>query len=107
MLLVFAGPALATQRYPINFNNVDFGAGTSSGLVTSNAGLTLASGQLPTFSYTDPYASVPVLGTPVDGSGTYSYGTWTSPVYNLSFPFNELVSSWNSRTSPGTWIQSE
>ena len=22
-------------------------------------------------------------------------------------PFNELVSSWNSKTSPGTWIQSE
>jgi len=43
----------------------------------------------------------------VDGSGSYSYGTWTSPVYNLSFPFNELVSSWNARTSPGTWIQSE
>ena len=25
----------------------------------------------------------------------------------MNFPFNELVSSWNSKTPPGTWIQSE
>src|SRR5262245_26743805 len=25
----------------------------------------------------------------------------------MNFPFNELVSSWNSQTPPGTWIQSE
>ena len=44
----------------------------------------------------------------MDGSGSYVYGTWTSPVYQLNtFAFNELVSSWNSHTSPGTWIQSE
>jgi hypothetical protein len=107
LLLFAAGPALASQPYHVNFNNVDFSSGTTSGLVNSGGTLRLASGQLDTFPYTDPYASVPVLGETVDGSGTYSYGTWTSPQYDISFPFTELVSSWNSRTSPGTWIQSE
>ena len=107
LLLGSAGPAFASHPYPINFNNVDFSSGTTSGLVNSSGTLTLASDQLETFSYTDPFASVPVLGATVDGSGDYSYGTWTSPVYNLSFPFTEVVSSWNARTSPGTWIQSE
>jgi peptidase C39-like protein len=106
-LLTFAGPALAAQPYPLNFNAVNFSSGTTSGLVSSSGALTLGPGPLQSFSYTDPHASVPVLGATVDGSGSYSYGTWTSPVYNLSFPFNELVSSWNAKTSPGTWIQSE
>ncbi|MEP6909414.1 MAG: C39 family peptidase [Actinomycetota bacterium] len=102
-----AGPALASQPYHVNFKNVDFSSGTTSGLVNTQGTLTLASGGLPTFDYTDPYASVPVLGQAVDGTGTYSYGTWTSPVYPISFPFTELVSSWNSDTTPGTWVQSE
>ena len=58
-------------------------------------------------TYTDPFSSVPVLGQHVDGSGAYVSGTWTSPVYPMNFPFNELVSSWNSKTTPGTLIQSE
>lgn len=107
ILLGSAGPAHASQPYRINFNNVDFSSGTTSGLDHSGGTLTLASGELETFPYTDPFASVPVLGEEVDGSGDYSYGTWTSPVYDISFPFTELVSSWNSRTSPGTWIQFE
>ena len=74
------GPAWAFQPYRINFNNVNFSSGTTEGLVNSNGTLTLAGGQLPTFDYTDPHASVPVLGQPVDGSGRYVYGTWTSPV---------------------------
>jgi Peptidase_C39 like family len=101
------GPAWAVQDYLINYNNVNFGSGTTNGLVNTEGTLTLAPGQLPTFEYTDPYASVPVLGDEVDGSGTYSFGTWTSPVYDMSFPFTELVSSWNAQTTPGTWIQSE
>src|SRR6266480_3442860 len=87
LLLGTAGPALASQPYHINFNNVSFSSGALSGLDNTNGTLTLSSGQLPTFAYTDPYASVPVLGAHVDGSGNYSYGTWTSPVYNLTFPF--------------------
>ena len=102
-----AGPASGSHSYPINFNDVDFGAGTISGLDRAGGALTLASGELETFSYTDPFSTVPVLGARVDGSGPYAYGTWTSPAYNLSFPFRELVSSWNARTTPGTWIQSE
>ena len=107
LALGFAGPAMAVQPYLLNFKNVDFSSGTTSGLVNSNGTLRLASGQLPTFQYTDPHAAVPVLGDEVDGSGNYVYGTWTSPVYNMSFPFTELVSSWNAKTSPGTWVQSE
>ena len=105
--LSLVGQALAAQPYPLNFNTVDFDSGSTSGLVNSNGTLTLGSGSPQSFLYTDPFAAVPVLGATIDGSGSYSYGTWTSPVYNLSFPFNELVSSWNAKTSPGTWIQSE
>ena len=32
---------------------------------------------------------------------------WTSDWTPLNFPFTELVSSWNSKTPSGTWIQSE
>ena len=102
-----AAPALATQPYMLNYNKVNFSSGTLDGLVNTNGTLTLASGQHPTFDYLDPHAAVPVLGRPVDGSGMYVYGTWTSPAYDSSFPFTELISSWNAQTSPGTWIQSE
>src|SRR5215211_209827 len=57
-----AGPALAAQPYLLNFNNVDFSSGTIDGLVNTNGTLTLAPGELPTFDYVDPHASVPVLG---------------------------------------------
>jgi hypothetical protein len=105
--LASAAPALATQPYMLNYNKVNFSSGTLDGLVNTNGTLTLGSGQHPTSDYVDPHAAVPVLGQPVDGSGAYVYGTWTSPVYNSSFPFTELISSWNANTSPGTWIQSE
>jgi hypothetical protein len=96
------------QPYPINFRTVDFGAGTLDGLVNDNGTLTLGSSGLGPFDYVDPFSSVTVLGQHVDGSGSYVYGTWTSPIYTFNtFVFNELVSSWNSKTSPGTWIQSE
>jgi Peptidase_C39 like family len=107
LLLLFAGPASAVQTYPLNFQTVDFSAGTMSGLVYQDGALELSGNGSGTFDYTDPFSAVTVLGQHVDGSGTYVSGTWTSPVYPLSFPFNELVSSWNSKTSPGTFIQSE
>lgn len=78
-----------------------------NGLVNSGGTLRLTSGTLPTYTYTDPYASVPVLGDEVDGSGSYVYGTWTSDEYPMPHPFTQVVSSWNARTSPGTWIKSE
>jgi hypothetical protein len=100
-------PASAVQSYPLNFQTVDFTSGALSGLVLSGGKLKLANNGLGSFSYTDPFSSLAVLGHSVDGSGNYVSGTWTSPVYPMNFPFNELVSSWNSKTPPGTWIQSE
>lgn len=90
----------------IAFDLADLGSGTAIGLV-AGGGVTLAPERLDTLEYTDPFASVPVLGKRVDGSGTYVCGTWTSPEYRPGFAFDELVSSWNARTSPGTWVQSE
>ncbi len=108
LLLASASPASAVQSYPLNFQTVDFNSGTLDGLVLNDDGeLQLADNGLDQFSYTDPFSSLAVLGHSVDGSGDYVSGTWTSPVYPMNFPFNELVSSWNSKTPPGTWIQSE
>src|SRR5262249_13063331 len=77
------------------------------GVTFSHGALTLSSKSLGSFDYTDPFSAVTVLGQHVDGSGTYDSGRWTSDWTPLSFPFNELVSSWNSKTPAGTWIQSE
>jgi len=105
-LAAAATPALAAQPYPVNFRTVDFSTGTLSGLtLTTSGALTLASSGLATTPYTDPYANA--NGDGVDGSGTYESGSWTSPVYALSFGFDELVSSWNASTPTGTWVQSE
>jgi hypothetical protein len=96
------------QPYPINFRTVDFSTGQLDGLVNNGGTLTLASSGLHPYDYTDPYSAVTILGQHVDGSGSYRYGTWTSPIYTLNtFAFDELVSSWNSDTSPGTFIRSE
>jgi hypothetical protein len=107
VVMTTASNALAAQPYPLNFRTVDFAAGTASGLVRSNGALTLAKTgtSLTDPPYIDPYANYSNDG--VDGSGTYRYGAWTSPIYPLSFPFNELVSSWNATTPAGTWVQSE
>ena len=108
LLLASASPASAVQSYPLNFQTVDFNSGTLDGLVLNDDGeLQLADNGLGSFSYTDPFSSLPVLEHAVDGSGEYVSGTWTSDIYPMSFSFNELVSSWNSKTPPGTWIQSE
>ena len=108
LLLAAAPPASAVQPYPINFRTVDFGSGALDGLVNDNGTLKLATSGLHQSDYTDPFSSVAILGQHVDGSGSYDYGTWTSPIYTFNtFAFNELVSSWNSKTSPGTFIQSE
>ena len=93
LLLFSASPALAVQPYPINFRTVDFGSGALDGLVNDNGTLKLATSGLHQSDYTDPFSSVAILGQHVDGSGSYDYGTWTSPVYTFNtFAFNELVS---------------
>jgi peptidase C39-like protein len=106
-LLLFSGSAAAVQPYAINFQTVDFNTGTLSGLDYNGGALTLSGNGSGTFHYDDPFSAVPVLGQSVDGSGDYVSGTWTSPVYPMNFAFNELVSSWNAHTTPGTFIQSE
>ena len=107
LLLASASPASAVQSYPLNFQTVDFTSGALDGLAYQDGVLKLDGNGAGTFDYTDPFSAVTVLGQHVDGSGSYVFGTWTSPVYPMNFAFNELVSSWNSNTSPGTWIQSE
>src|SRR5262245_44736068 len=103
-LIAAASPAPAAQPYPVNFHTFPLASpDSSSGTVYANGSLTLASGSLPTTTYTDPFARY--NGDGVDGSGEYAYGTWTSGVYSTGFAFNELVSSWNAQTPPGTWIQ--
>lgn len=105
VVLAGASSASAAQPYPIDFQTYDLAGGTVSGLVYAKGALTLASKGLSSAPYVDPYANI--NGDGVDGSGTYQYGTWTSPVHATSFEFNELVSSWNATTPVGTWVQSE
>jgi hypothetical protein len=109
LALVGTAPALASQPYPLNFKTFALNASDAelSGTVFSDGSLRLASSGLSgPFAYTDPFTNY--SGDGVDGSGNYEYGTWTSAaVTNLSFPFNELVASWNAHTPDGTWIQVE
>src|SRR5918912_977925 len=101
-----AAPSFAAQPYPLNFKTFALNAPeSSSGVQLSNGALVLGPGTLSPFSYTDPFAYY--SGDSANGSGDYVFGTWTSGVTSLSFPFNELVSSWNAKTPPGTWIQVE
>jgi hypothetical protein len=104
-MLAAVSTASAAQPYPIDFQTYDLSAGTTSGLTYAKGALTLALRGLSAAPYADPFANV--NGDGVDGSGTYQYGTWTSPVHATSFGFNELVSSWNATTPAGTWVQSE
>jgi peptidase C39-like protein len=106
--LAAVSPALAKQPYPLNYHTFDLSGGTTDGLAYADGALTISSTPAGTFDYTDPYAGFdPIQNKTVDGSGMYDYGTWTSQPYPLSFPFNELVSSWNAQTPAGTWIQSK
>jgi hypothetical protein len=104
--LAGAAPSMAAQPYPLNYQTFALGSPDStmtSGVVYSNSSVTLASSGLGSSFYTDPFSNYSNDG--VTGTGNYVSGTWTSPVMPLSFPFNELVSSWNANTPDGTWIQ--
>jgi hypothetical protein len=102
--LVGTAPALAAQPYPLNFKTFGLSSSSSTGTVYSGGSLTLGGTISSGFPYADPFINY--SGDGVDASGSYEYGSWTSDVTNI-FPFNELVSSWNARTPPGTWIQVE
>src|SRR5690242_16832237 len=106
--LIGTAPALAAQPYPLNYKTFALSAASdpsSTGTTFSGGSLRLASTGLGALSYTDPFAFY--SGDGVNGSGDYVSGTWTSGVTNLSFGFNELVSSWNANTPAGTWVQIE
>ena len=105
LALAASAPALAAQSYPLNFKTFSLTASDSSrsGTVLSGGSLTLAPSSLGTLPYSDPFVNY--AGDGVDGSGSYVYGTWTSGVTTLNFPFNELVASWNADTPAGTWIE--
>jgi hypothetical protein len=105
-VLLFAAPAFAAQPFPLNYKAFDLSGGTPIGVTYSGGSLKLKSTGLGSYLYTDPFSAVTVLGQPVDGSGPYNFGTWTSD-WTPVFPFTQLVSSWNSKTPVGTWIQSE
>jgi hypothetical protein len=103
--LIGTAPALAAQTYPLNFKTFAFDASGSGTVLTSGGALQLGSSGLGALTYADPFVNY--SGDGVDGSGTYNSGTWTSGWTPLSFPFNELVSSWNATTPTGTWVQVE
>jgi hypothetical protein len=107
LALAASAPALAAQPYPLNYKTFALNAtdSSASGTAYSGGSLKLAGTGLSPFAYADPFADY--SGDDVDGSGTYDSGTWTSGVTPLSFPFNELVASWNAKTPDGTWIQVE
>jgi len=108
LALAAAAPADAAQPFPVNFHTFSFGAADSSrsGTVLSGGELTLASRGLSVLrGYADPHADY--NGDGADGSGDYSYGRWTSGMYELSFSYNQVVASWNAKTPVGTWIEVE
>src|SRR6187397_1247162 len=103
--LVGTAPALAAQPYPLNFKTFTFDASGSGTVLTPGGSLQLGSPGLGSLAYADPFGNY--SGDGVDGTGDYVSGTWTSGFTSLSFGFNELVSSWNANTPPGTWVQVE
>jgi len=108
LALSAAAPADAAQPFPVNFHTFSLGATAEppGGTVVSGGALTLApSGLSGPVAYADPHANYNDDGA--DGSGNYSYGRWTSAVYELSFPYTQLVASWNAKTPTGTWIEVE
>src|SRR5207247_1110485 len=89
-----AGPAAASQSYPVSYHSFALSAG--EGTTLRGGALTLASSGLTTTSYADPY-----LGT----TRRYDMGSWTSPNFSTGFGFTELVSSWIAQTPSGTFIR--
>lgn len=89
-----AGPAAASQPYPVSYHSFTLSAG--QGTTLESGALVLASSGFTTTSYTDPY-----LGT----TRSYDMGSWTSPRFPTGFGFSELVSSWIAQTPAGTFIR--
>lgn len=91
------GPDVTLTRWD---SSRDFRSGRMRGLRVRSGELTLASrGKLPKRRYVDPFG---------DGSpATYEFGSWTSPVQRMDYPVDEAISSWNTHTPTGTWVEIE
>lgn len=99
--LLLPGTTSAAQQVPISFHawqtTADFNSGTYAGTASASGAITLAANGTTAVTYTDShYGDIAAVA-----------GTWTSPVYDPSVSFTELVSSWNADTPSGTWIQVE
>ena len=91
--LATAGPAAASQSYPVSYHRFALTAG--EGTTVRSGALTLASSGFTAKTYADPY-----LGT----TNTYDVGSWTSTEWTTGFGFSELVSSWIAQTPSGTFV---
>lgn len=91
------GPDITVSRWS---DKRDFTSGTLEGLKLKGGDLEIAKkGSLATLDYTDPFG---------DGAArSYEYGAWTSPVVELDYPVDEAISSWNTTTPTGTWVEVE
>jgi hypothetical protein len=74
----------------------DFASGSSVGARVRDDHLVVGA-PLTTLDYRDPHDPTSVT--------TYDVASWTSPLVTTTFPFTELVASWNTLTPPGTWIE--
>ncbi|MGH2489872.1 MAG: peptidase C39 family protein, partial [Candidatus Limnocylindria bacterium] len=99
-IIVGSVPATAASKGgapSASFIRQDLSGGTHAGTTYATGGLTL-SGSLATGVYTDPFGY---------GAVAYESGSWTSPLIDTPFAFDELVASWNAATPESTWIKVE
>lgn len=76
-----------------------FAAGTFDAVVLGADGrLRIEAGSPRTRSYADPH----VTDAP---EREYSCGSWVSPVFEIGFPANEAILSWEASTDTGTWVE--
>jgi hypothetical protein len=95
------GPAASDNQITLTAwdGNRELRAGRTSNLRPSAKGGLVLRGAGETVEYTDPFGD----GTPV----AYETGRWTSPVVEAGYLIDESVSSWNTNTPTGTWVEIE
>jgi hypothetical protein len=88
-----ATPHTAFARWT---STADFAQGTSTGIATKTASVTIGSGTSTT-KYDDPHIS--------GGARTYDRGIWTSPWKSTGFDAKSLVPSWSIDSPGGSWAR--
>ncbi|MEU8706116.1 peptidase C39 family protein [Streptomyces sp. NPDC048565] len=73
----------------------------------SSAGTRATAGDRPGLVISTPAGSTDYTDPHTGTTGTWEYGTWTSPVHRSAVPATEVIASWNAHTPQGTWIQVE